>query len=254
MPEKDLQLRLALNAAGLGTWDWNLETNLVTWSERTEEIFGYAPGTFPGTYEGFIDRVHPEDRDRVSLECARSVSEKIPCSFEYRLLLPDGTVRWVAEQGDFLKDETGQPRHLCGVMKDITSRKIAEEALRSSEEQFRRVFDEAPIGMGLTNSDGYFFRANRAFLEMLGYTESELKTFKCSDITHPEDLKHEIPYVQQVKRGEINSFQLETRFFKKNQKIVWVNLTLMMLRDKAGEILYTLGMIEDITVRVRFVG
>jgi PAS domain S-box-containing protein len=51
--------------------------------------------------------------------------------------------------------------------------------------------------MGLTGSDGYFFRANRAFLEMLGYTESELKTFKCSDITHPEDLKHEIPYIQQ---------------------------------------------------------
>jgi PAS domain S-box-containing protein len=247
--ESELQLRLALNAAGLGTWDWNLETNLVTWSERTEEIFGYAPGTFPGTYEGFIARVHPSDRDMVSLECARSVSEKIPCGFEYRLLLPDGTVRWVAEKGDFLKDETGQPRHLCGVMKDITSRKIAEEALRKSEEQFRRVFDEAPIGMGLTGSDGCFFKANRAFIEMLGYTESELKTFKCSDITHPEDLKHEIPYVQQVKRGEIDSFQLETRFFKKNQEIVWVNLTLMMLRGKAGEILYTLGMVEDITVR-----
>jgi PAS domain S-box-containing protein len=247
--ESELQLRLALNAAGLGTWDWNLETNLVTWSERTEEIFGYAPGTFPGTYEGFIDRVHPEERSRVAQECARSVTEKIPCSFEYRLLLPDGTVRWVAEKGDFLKDEAGQPRHLCGVMKDITSRKIAEEALRKSEEQFRRVFDEAPIGMGLTDSDGYFFKANRAFLEMLGYTESELKTFKCSSITHPEDLKHEIPYIEQVKRGEIDSFQLETRFFKKNQEIVVVNLTLMMLRGKAGEILYTLGMVEDITVR-----
>jgi PAS domain S-box-containing protein len=103
--------------------------------------------------------------------------------------------------------------------------------------------------MGLTDSGGYFFKANRAFLEMLGYTESELKTFKCSDITHPEDLKHEIPYIEQVKRGEIDSFQLETRFFKKNQEIVWVNLTLMMLRGKAGEILYTLGMVEDITVR-----
>jgi hypothetical protein len=130
--ESELQLRLALNAAGLGTWDWNLETNLVTWSERTEEIFGYAPGTFPGTYEGFIDRVHPEDRERVAQECARSVKDLIPCGFEYRLLLPDGTVRWVAKKGDFLKDETGQPRHLCGVMMDITSRKIAEQALRSS--------------------------------------------------------------------------------------------------------------------------
>ena len=247
--ESELHLRLALNAAQLGTWDWNLETNVVTWSERTEEIFGYAPGTFPGTYEGFIDRVHPEDRSRVAQECARSVSDLIPCSFEYRLLLPDGTVRWVAEKGEFLFDEAGQPRSLGGVMMDITERKIAEEALRSSEEQFRRVFDEAPIGMALTGSDGRFFKANRVFQEMLGYSESELMPFTCANITHPEDLKQEIPYIQQVKRGEIDRFQLETRFFKKNQEIVWVNLTLMMLRGKAGEILYTLGMIEDITER-----
>ncbi|HAA27833.1 MAG TPA: hypothetical protein DCE56_09430, partial [Cyanobacteria bacterium UBA8553] len=70
---------------------------------------------------------------------------------------------------------------------EIAERQQTEVALRQSEEQFRRVFDEAPLGMGLTSIDGCFFRVNRALQNMLGYTESELKALSCQDITHPED-------------------------------------------------------------------
>jgi PAS domain S-box-containing protein len=132
---------------------------------------------------------------------------------------------------------------------EINERQLTEMALRQSEEQFRRVFDEATLGMGLTALDGRFFRMNQAWLDMLGYTESELKALTCADITHPEDWEQTIPYLEQVRKGEIDSFQREQRFLKKNQEILWGNLTSIVLREQGGGILCGLGMVEDITER-----
>lgn len=131
----------------------------------------------------------------------------------------------------------------------IAEHQQTTEALSHSEEQFRRVFDEAPIGMSLTGWDDRYIRVNRAFFEMLGYTESELMALTFKDITHPEDLENEIPSLDQVRKGSINSFKLEKRYLKKNKEILWVNLTLIALRDEGGEVLYDLAMVEDITER-----
>ncbi len=124
-----------------------------------------------------------------------------------------------------------------------------EAALRQSEEQFSRVFDEAPIGIMLEGLDTRFFRVNQALCQMLGYTESELMPLTCADITHPEDWKQEISYAEQIRKGAIESYQLEKRYLNKNQEILWVNLTTILLKDKAREIFYILHMVEDITQR-----
>ncbi|HAA33498.1 MAG TPA: hypothetical protein DCE56_44475 [Cyanobacteria bacterium UBA8553] len=122
-----------------------------------------------------------------------------------------------------------------------------EAALCQSEEQFHRVFNEAPIGIMLEGLDARFFRVNQALCEMLGYTESELMPLTCADITHPEDWKQEIPYAEQIRKGAIESYQLEKRYINKNHEILWVNLTTILLKDKAREIFYILHMVEDIT-------
>jgi PAS domain S-box-containing protein len=125
------------------------------------------------------------------------------------------------------------------------------ERERSSEgEGFRRIFERAPIGMALAGADFRLLKVNRAFCEMLGYTESELGALTVADITHPEDMEKEMPSLELVLRGEIDSFQLEKRYITKNQEILWVNLSLMAIRNRAGEILYILGVVEDITHRV----
>ncbi|MBE9128124.1 PAS domain S-box protein [Coleofasciculus sp. LEGE 07092] len=134
---------------------------------------------------------------------------------------------------------------------EIAEHQQTEAALRNSEEQFRRVFDEAPIGMTLAGLNDRYMRVNRAFHTMLGYTQSEVMALTFRDITHPDELALEIPYMERVISGEIDSFQLEKRYIKKNREILWVNLTLIPLRGQAGEVLYTLAMIEDITERKR---
>ncbi len=237
---------------------------------------------------GWAQSVHPSDRQWVCADwsaCARQGQE---CSQEYRFQTPEGIVRWVQARTSPMYTEQGQLIGHVGTIEDITERKQAEAllqqalseletkveertaelkqaneqlnieiaerqqkevALRQSEEQFRRVFDEAPLGMGLTGFDGRFFRVNRALRDMLGYTESELKALDCEDITHPEDWERKLTYLDRVNQGEIESFQIEERYLKKNREVLWGNLTSMILKDEAGEVLYGLGMLEDITER-----
>ncbi|MGB7440175.1 MAG: PAS domain S-box protein [Coleofasciculaceae cyanobacterium] len=135
--------------------------------------------------------------------------------------------------------------------RQIAQHQHTEEVLRNSEEQFRRVFDQAPIGMTLTGLDDRYIRVNRTFYEMLGYTESELMELTFREITHPEDLEKELPSLDEVRNGKIDSFSLEKRYLKKNQEILWANLTLMVLRNETGKALHDLAMVEDITQRKR---
>ncbi len=130
-------------------------------------------------------------------------------------------------------------------------RKQAEASLIESEERFRRIFDEAPIGMSLVASDSRLFKVNRAFCEMLGYTARELARLSFADITHPEDLEKEMPYIRQILRGELDSYRLQKRYIAKNREILWVNLTATVMRDPTGEILYALAMVEDVSDRFR---
>ncbi|MEQ8385216.1 MAG: PAS domain S-box protein [Coleofasciculus sp. A1-SPW-01] len=149
-----------------------------------------------------------------------------------------------------VEERTHELQHINEQLQaEILQHQQTEAELRNSEQQFRRVFDEAPIGMTLADLNDRYIRVNRSFYTMLGYSQSEVMALSFKDITHPDELALEIPYMQQLIKGEIDSFQLEKRYIKKNKDLVWVNLTLIALRDKKGEFLYTLAMVEDITER-----
>lgn len=122
-----------------------------------------------------------------------------------------------------------------------------EQELKDSEEPYRFIFEQGPVGIGLINNDYFWIKANPRFCEMLGYTEEELKAFRWTDITHPDDVKRDIEQAGQVFRGEIPFFTTEKRFYKKNGEIIWVSLTPTAIKDNKGKILYALGMMLDIT-------
>jgi PAS domain S-box-containing protein len=128
------RLRIALQAGQMGTWEWNITTGEVVWSQTLEAIHGLAPGTFPGTYEAFYSGVHPDDRDRVTDTIAKTLTEGGDHSITYRIVLPDDRVRWVEGRGRLFVDEngTGRPARMSGVCMDITDRKHAEEQLKAS--------------------------------------------------------------------------------------------------------------------------
>ncbi len=135
------RLRFALDAALMGTWEWELPSKKVRWSENLERIHGLPPGTFDGTFESYEREIHPDDRDRVFASLRRAIEEGVPHDVEYRILLPDGQVRWVEGKGR-VEFEQGTPVRMAGVCMVVSRRKEAELARLASAEEASRLKDE----------------------------------------------------------------------------------------------------------------
>jgi len=127
------RLRMALVAGRMGNWEWNIQSNEVAWSPDLEAIHGLAPGAFPGTFEAYKKDIHPEDWQEVQSAIARSMEQGPDHHVEYRIIRPDGAVRWVEGRGKVFRDSSGAPTRVVGVCTDITERKRAELALKEAD-------------------------------------------------------------------------------------------------------------------------
>ena len=141
------------------------------------------------------------------------------------------------------------PRQFAVTFFDITERKIAEDALRESEARFSNAFEFAPIGIALVSLEGKWLKVNRSLCDLLGYSTEELYQKNFQEITHPDDLEADLNYVQQLIRGEIVSYQMEKRYFHKSGTIVWVLLSVSLVRTSDGNPAYAISQIQDITQR-----
>lgn len=148
-------------------------------------------------------------------------------------------------------DEAGRFAGTMAVFSDISEQKRVEEALRESEERFRKVFEEGPLGMAVLGPDDRFLRANAALCRMVGYTEEELIGTSFVDITHPQDIDIGKAQARKLLSGETPYIQTEKRYVTKSGQTLWVNLTASLIRDEDGTPLYKLTMVEDITERQR---
>jgi len=125
--------------------------------------------------------------------------------------------------------------------------RTSEQALVEAEERFRTSFEQAPIGMGLASRDGRLVRANRAFGEILGRRAQDLVGLPLRDITHPDDWEANATQIRALFTGETDRYQMEKRYIHADGHIVWVSVSTTCVRDSAGEPLYMIGQIEDIT-------
>jgi PAS domain S-box-containing protein len=135
------RLRFALDAARMGTWDWDLAADKVEWSDNLERVHGLEPGTFDGTFASYEREIHPEDRERVLASARRAIEQGVQHDVEYRIVAPDGTIRWVEGKGRVEYDGVG-PVRMTGVCMDVTRRKEAEIARLAAAEEASRLKDE----------------------------------------------------------------------------------------------------------------
>jgi PAS domain S-box-containing protein len=135
------RLRFALDAASMGTWDWDLASGMVEWSDGLERLHGLPAGSFDGTFGSYEREIHPDDRERVLLASRKAIEQGTPYEVEYRMVAPDGTVRWVEGKGRVEYDGT-RPVRMSGVCMLVTRRKEAELAKLASAEDANRLKDE----------------------------------------------------------------------------------------------------------------
>ncbi len=132
---REMQLRMALEAARMGTWDWDLQNNRITWSDNLEALFGFEKGTFDGTYEAFINRVHPQDRDLINQAIKQALEEGAEYDIEFRVVFPDGKIYWKAAKGVVFRDSFGAAVRMSGIDMDITKRKEGQKMLADHANQ-----------------------------------------------------------------------------------------------------------------------
>jgi len=133
--------------------------------------------------------------------------------------------------------------------KDATERRRADNALLESQERFSSAFKDAAIGMALVGTDGQWLQVNPALCALVGYTEQELLATTFQAITHPDDLDADLAFVRQMLAGEIPTYHMEKRYFHKQRHIVWILLSVSLVRDPVGQPLYFISQIQDITER-----
>ena len=196
-------LRLALSAGrGIGTWDWDIASNLVVADERFARIFGVEPELAKrgAPVEHFFRGIHADDLPRVqsAIDAALRTGESF--SEEYRVLGADGTERWVIAEGTCERSPDGTPRRFPGICFDITARRVAEQRLLELNAELERKVIErtqargrtwqvSPDLLGALNSRGYFETSNPAWHTVLGWSEEEVASMSIFELLHPDDVE-----------------------------------------------------------------
>jgi PAS domain S-box-containing protein len=206
------RLRLALEAGHMGTFDWDIGTGRIVWSKAHYELFGYdGSDPFPVEFRHFSDRVHPDDRARVEGKVQAAMAARTEYANECRLLLPDGSVRWVLGQGRFEFGPDGRAVRMIGIAKDISSRKADELAVRASEVPYRTLFEMCPDAIYLVDMGGHIRSANPAATAQTGYAPAELRAMRIQDLDTTDHAAEVPDRLQRVRAGESLHFEVAHR-------------------------------------------
>jgi diguanylate cyclase (GGDEF)-like protein/PAS domain S-box-containing protein len=252
------RLEQAQAIAHMGSWEWDVRANKVSWSDELYRIYGLEPDQFPATFEGYLERVHPGDRERVQATIGRALADHRPFEFEERISRPGGDIRLLESEGEVQTDTEGEVLRMIGVCHDVTERRAAELAARDAEERFRSAFEYGPVGIALVDVSsgrrGRYLEVNRAICEISGYSEQELLATSRQALTHPEDAEAEQGLFDQLLAGDIPSYSIENRSLRPDGEWIWTAVNTSMVRDDDGAPLYAIIQVQDVSERKRFEG
>ncbi|MEC4892655.1 MAG: PAS domain S-box protein [Oscillatoria sp. PMC 1051.18] len=259
---------------------------LIYCNPAFEKLTGYSKEEVLGFNCRFLQGV---DSDPEVIEEIRScLEQKKDCAVVVKNYRKDGTPFWNELTISPVRDSKGRVTHFIGVQNDITQRKLAEEALqkanqeleqrveertaalqqanemlkkeiaerkrveaalRESEARFRAIFERAAIGIALIDMDGRPVVSNPALQKMLGYSSAELGSMTFAEFTHPNDVTNDSEEYQQLVTGNREHYQKSKRYYRKDRKLVWGNLSISLVRDSKGKPQFAVGMVENITKR-----
>jgi PAS domain S-box-containing protein len=209
-------------------------------SPKWTELFGWSHEEMLA--KPWIDFVHPDDRE-ACLEVRNRLFAGQDSDFENRYRAKDGSFRWISWRVRPFLDEG----LLYGAATDVTARKVADQALRESEERYRATFDNAAVGIAHVGLDGRWLRFNDALCRFLGYAREELLGMTFGDVTHPDDLEANWAQAKALAAGAADTFSMEKRYIRKDGSVVWGHLTVSMLFDSFGQPQNYISVVEDIS-------
>jgi diguanylate cyclase (GGDEF)-like protein/PAS domain S-box-containing protein len=226
------------------------ELRITYVSGAVGEILGYRETELLGV--SAVELIHPDDLEDTFAAVARSIEGATePDPLELRLRHADGSWLYLEALGVNLLDDP-LVDGIAVNLRDISERRRIEANLHAAQVRFEEAFQHAPIGIAMLREDGHFFRVNPAFCRMLGYPADELLDYSFTDLTHPDDLDHNVALHERTYHGDLPSYVIEKRYRRKSGDWIWCRVHVTIVQDSEGAPHYSLGQIVDVTERRQF--
>ena len=246
----------AMEASDAGYWDWNVLTGELFQSVRMKQMLGFPPESRFADRDDFVARIpfHPDDRKRVEDVIAATLESRADrYEVDYRVVLPTGETRWAGARGKVYRNEAGRAIRVAGSLSDNTDRKLAEEALRLSEERYARAMEASDEGHWEVNlATGEIFvsaRMNQIFGWSVDTRFADHAAFVARAPFHPDDRQCVLDTVRALVAGESERYELEYRIVTRPGEIRWVRSRAKAFRDERGAVSRFSGSLTDITDR-----
>jgi PAS domain S-box-containing protein len=241
------RLRLAQQAARIGTFEWNIQTGVNTWTPELEALYGLPRGGFGGTQTAFENLVHPDDLDRVKKLAERSLTSHQPTSGDWRVVWPDGSVHWIVGRWQLFVDESGEPLRMIGVNADITERKLAEEALRESEQRLRLATQAGRMYAYDWDVAADMVVRSSEHVNVLGLAAPlRLPQQQFVDKIHPDDRRKFLAAIAGL-TPENPTAEITYRALIPDGAFIWLKSNGRGFFDGGGRLIRVVGMVADVT-------
>lgn len=239
--------RDVLALAQLGIWERNIVTGKVYWNKAIFDIYE-DPAFVPELSNSLKFYKEPH---RLELMVVEAIRTKQPQEARLEIITAKGNMRWVKARVNaaFENDECVR---LYGTLEDITENHNLHTRLAEREESFHQAFNFAPIGMAIVSTKGEWIRVNQSICNLFGFEPHEFINHTFQEITYHEDLDTDLNLMNQLLEGGIGSYNLEKRYYHKNGKLIWVQLSVTLVRDKEDRPLYFISQLKDITERRKY--
>lgn len=231
--------------AHIGVWEWDVDHGRVTWSPELYRIYGLSPQEYAPTFEGYLQKVHPRDRQRVRAAVEHAFIDQSSFAHDEQILRPDGSIRCLHTWGHALVDDRGKVARLIGVCQDVTEQKAADEQLRQSERRYRLLVENAAEGIWLGDPDGRTLFTNARLAEMLGYTPDEMKGRSVFTFIDQNQRTAARLHLSRRRQGERTHFDLALRH--KNGARISTTIAANPMYGAHGQYVGVQAIVNDVT-------
>ncbi|BAI61359.1 putative histidine kinase [Methanocella paludicola SANAE] len=243
--ESEKNLLLAQRISHLGFWVWDIDKDVLEWSDEVYRILGLTPQEFRPSYELFLSFVHPEDRGLVSIAVQDALDGKKPYGIDWRILRRGGSAGY-AHSEEVVSYSNGKPVRMIGTILDITELMRAEEALRNSERLYRAIGESIDYGVWVCAPDGRNIYASESFLKLVGLIQQQCSDFGWGDVLHPDDAERTIEAWKECVRAE-GTWDIEHRYRGVDGQYHPILARGVPVRDEHGKIICWAGINLDIS-------
>lgn len=240
--------REAQRVARFGHWELDIASGDMVWSEEVFRIFGLRKAA-KVTMDTLLGAIHPDDKEQTEEAFDGLLGKKSTYSFEHRIVKPDGEVRHVLQRGKTSCDTSGTPVTSLGTVTDITAQKMAEAALRESEQRHRSLFNSIRDGLLMANTDRDIIDINPAFTNIFGYTLDDLMGKKTLTVYESEEEFQRVGQLLRSMGDKRENVIYTVHYRKKSGEVFPGETSLFTLKDSSGEAVAFVGMIRDVSER-----